>query len=148
MAKKRRIRGFLGSLYDVKAWLGYKHVATGASIINTTAQTVINTKNSTKLPPEEFQEAVERLELSEAELQAMQTGYLRNFIIFFIIGLLFAGYSLYRFNNAQWLAGVISLFLTALTFIFSMSAHFWYFQVKNRKLGCSLKEWYHNKINI
>lgn len=148
MAKKRRVRSFLGSLYDVKAWLGYKHIASGASIISSTTRTIINTKDSAKLLPEEFGDAITRLQLSDAELAEMQAGYLRNCMIFFIIGLLFAGYSVYRLYNAQFLSGLISIFLTTLTFIFSLASHFWYFQIKNRKLGCSLKEWYHNKINI
>jgi intracellular multiplication protein IcmV len=25
-------------------------------------------------------------------------------------------------------------------------AHFWYFEIKNRKLGCSFKEWLHGDI--
>jgi intracellular multiplication protein IcmV len=148
MAKKRRVRNFLGSLYNVKAWFGYKHVASGAAIVSSTAKIVMNTKKSTVLPSEEFDEAMERLQFSESDIAAAQTGYLRNFVIFFMMGLLFALYSMYRFHHAQWLSGFVSLLLTALVFIFSLSAHFWYFQIKNRKLGCSLKEWYHNKINI
>lgn len=147
MAKKRRIRGFIQNNFNLKTWLGYEHIKSGAGIITSAARTAVNTSSSTKQPDEEFNDAIARLNLSDKDLDDRQTGYLKNFYIFFLLGFILALYCLYRFYSGQFLAGIVSFLLTGLAFVFSMFSHFWYFQIKNRKLGCSLKEWFNNKIN-
>ncbi|MBP9721545.1 MAG: type IVB secretion system protein IcmV [Gammaproteobacteria bacterium] len=148
MAKKKRVRKFLASLYNVKKWVGYDSIKEGANVLIKSYRTITSPEAMrTKYPTEKFQNAVERLNLSETDVAEIESGYFRNFFVFFFIGVIIAAYSIYRFYLGHWLSGWISLMMTIVLFTFSLASHFWYFQVKNRKLGCTMKEWSRNKIS-
>ena len=147
MVKKRRIRNFFSSAFNFKAWMGYQNIKSGANIITSTVHSFTNLEDTSQYPTEDFESGLQRLNITEEQRLNVQNGYYRNFLIFFILGSLFAIYSIYRFYNAQWVAGLISLALTIGIYVLSLAMHFWYFQIKNKKLGCSFKEWFANKID-
>lgn len=148
MAKKRRIRKFIGSMYNFKGWLGYQEIASGANVIKDAVNTFTNTEEiHRKYPSEKFQEAAARMNLSQADIENLEHGYYRNFLVFLAVGLMIALYSLYRFAMGQWLSGWVSMMMMIVIFVFSLASHFWYFQIKHRKLGCTFREWYKNKID-
>jgi intracellular multiplication protein IcmV len=39
-------------------------------------------------------------------------------------------------------AFIVSLVVTLIALILAYRYHFWYFQMKQRKLGCTFSEWY------
>lgn len=148
MTKKRRVRGFFSSMYDVKGWLGYESIKAGAALsVNNVKKMMDTSAIRAKQESEDFDTARERLNLSDAEIQERETGYFRNFVVFLITGTIMAMYSVYRFFTLQWYSGWIALMITISLFAFSLISNFWYFQIKNRKLGCTLKEWYNNTID-
>jgi intracellular multiplication protein IcmV len=56
------------------------------------------------------------------------------FLIFF--------YDMYLFIVGGYLGGLLGLVLMLIALTLAFRYHFWYFQIKHRKLNCSLKEWY------
>lgn len=144
--KKRRIRNFLASTYNVKKWFGYQYVKSFGNIILTSAKSITKVDDKNKYPTEEFDVAVQRLGLTEKDIQERIQGYFLNFLVFFTIGFCLAIYSIYNFYLGYLLIGWGSAMIMLVLFLFSFASHFWYFQIKNKKLGCSFKEWFSNKI--
>lgn len=125
---------------NVFSWIGLKNIIHQAREIKSSAAAVfVPQKPSTD--KETFEQAMIRLNLSEQDIQQKQKDFLRLAIIFASIGVVILCYALYiawfgAFGSFL-LAFVVSLIALAMAF----RHHFWWFQVKKRKLGCTIKEW-------
>lgn len=138
------LRSFLGSAFSIKGMMSYNNIKIGADFVQGMGQAVL--KKSEDELRESFEEAIARQGLTLEHVQNMQRIYLRNAIIYFLIGLSLACYSIWCFINGYFNAGIIDLTLTAYIFVCCIKSHFWYFQIKQKKLGCTFKEWYNNTV--
>lgn len=91
---------------------------------------------------ESFNTAKKSLNLSEADLLARQKALLRLSIFMITLALLIFCYSLYHFVQGTYRAALLSLVMMMIAVALSFRYHFWYYQIKSRKLGCSIKEWF------
>jgi intracellular multiplication protein IcmV len=88
---------------------------------------------------ETFEEAIARLQ----EIYR----FFRIFCgISLILTLLILGYSFYLFYLAAWYGALVSLVLSGITLASAVRYHFWMYQIKQRRLGCSLTEWFQKSI--
>ena len=96
---------------------------------------------------ETFEQALERLKLTDADVQ--QTGQ-----VYFIYALIFAACSIgavifglyYLFVHSGFFAFLVALSVAALFASQAFRYHFWFFQIKHRKLGCTFDEWWQGKM--
>ena len=95
---------------------------------------------------ETFDSAVKRMKLNPDELAAKQTALLRLSLLMCAVAGLIFGYAVYQFYYSAYKAVLISLVLMLIALVLAFRYHFWYFQIKERKLGCSLYEWYRQGI--
>jgi len=91
---------------------------------------------------ESFATAVKRLNLSDTELLKRQHGLLRSCLIMLVFAFFMFFYSMYLLYTLKIKAFCLSFVVMMLALTFAFRYHFWYFQMKKRKLGCSFKEWY------
>lgn len=96
---------------------------------------------------ETFEEAVERKGMSEEDLQREHQGFMRQSILFIIFAIIVLAYAVYLILNTFFMSGVVTFIMAVLLTVLALRAHFWAFQVAQRKLGCSLAEWLEGKIN-
>ena len=95
---------------------------------------------------ETFQEAMQRFGLKEEDIE--RTG--RNYFIF-AVGLAILGVLLFVFGfylllyHHAFHGWLISMAAVALCFSQAFRFHFWHFQIKFRKLGCTFEEWKRGK---
>ena len=91
---------------------------------------------------ETFEEAVERLVLSKADVKRTATLY-RFFAIFFLIlGLLSLIYSFYLlFHRGLFLGWLLGVSVSLLFFGQAFKYDFWSFQMRSQKLGSTFQEW-------
>ena len=144
MPKFRRIKKFGKTFLDIPAWMGWPRLKSSGQAIGTTAKRLfIPQKADIK---EEFHEAVARLQLSENDLQEKQRTFLKLCIIFVFMGFALLSYAIYLAWQAYVNSAFVTLSLTLLLFAIAFRYHFWYFQVKQRRLGCTLKDWYYANI--
>ena len=55
-------------------------------------------------------------------------------------------YAGYQFFYGSIKAFIVSLVVMLIALVLAFRYHFWYFQIKQRKLGCTFNEWY-RRIN-
>ena len=130
---------------NVKAWMGW-------DIIKSSSSYVYNLGKSLFVPQkagvsESFAEALARLNLTEADLKIRQQEFMRLFLIYAAMGLAIVLYSLYLFYNLSFMGGLLTLVVASLAFSLAFRYHFWMFQIKQRKLGCSVREWWNSQID-
>ncbi len=104
---------------------------------------VIPKKASTS---ETFEEAMQRLDLTEQDLAERQKEWTRLCYFFLVLTLLVVIYALYTAFKGSMTSSLISFCLALYTLTQAFRWHFWLFQVKNRKLGCSIKEWMNSEV--
>lgn len=89
-----------------------------------------------------FVEAKNRFNLSDTELHAKQKGLQRLSFLMLFIALSVIGYMLYLLIIASYQAALIALVVVTFALVLSFRYSFWAFQIKQRKLGCTVEEWY------
>lgn len=124
---------------DIPAWSGYEQLKESAKSISSNVKDLFVPKSAQRI--ETFEEAMKRLNLTEADLIARQKEFKRLIIIFSVLGFAVLGYTFYLIWDRAFWGGMASFGLTVLIFSYSFRYHFWLFQIRQRKLGCTLREW-------
>ena len=96
---------------------------------------------------ETFEQALERLHLSENDIAQRKIEFTRLLYTFLTIAGLIISYALYMIIMGNPISSLVSFCLSLYALSQAFRFHFWLFQIKNRKLGCTLKEWFNSKIN-
>lgn len=94
---------------------------------------------------ETFEEALERLGLTEADLAARKKEFTRLFVFFIVLSLCIIGYGLYMAVQGSMIPAIIAFCISIYSLSQAFRFHFWLFQIKYRKLGCTVKEWMNGK---
>jgi intracellular multiplication protein IcmV len=132
------------TFFNPGAWLGLNELTAYNRVITSTLKTTFTPEKS--LRTETFEQALERLNVTDADLQQTAKIY-RWYALFFlmlsVVSFLVAFYYLFEFHTvAGWvLAMSVSMLFGANAFRFD----FWYFQIQHRKLGCTVAEWWSGK---
>lgn len=91
---------------------------------------------------ESFEEAMVRQNVNNVDLMIKQKAlYHLSMVMLFAASLIFfyAGYHLF-YGTIK--ATIVSLVVMMIALALAFRYHFWYFQIKQRKLGCTFNEWY------
>lgn len=94
---------------------------------------------------ETFEEALARMGLTEKSVQENQQIYFNFAIFFLLVGLVLMGLWVFYLAEKHYSASFISLSLGLVLLAHAFKYHFWYFQIKHRKLGCTFAEWLQGK---
>lgn len=135
-----RTKRLIGRIFNVRSWIDYDRIRAGQKYILNTASTYFVPQD--KKATESFDKAMARLKLTDADILARQTALLRTSII--IVGMAFAifCYAIYNLFHAHYIAALLSVVVMLLALSLAFRYHFWYFQIKQHKLGCTLSEWF------
>ncbi len=91
---------------------------------------------------ETFEEAQERLGLSEADIEAGQHRYRRYALLFALCGLLVFYYAFYLvFRYLSFPGFLLGIAVSMLFFAYAFKFDFWSLQMRRRKLGLTFADW-------
>lgn len=141
---KSTAKFFFKPFVNIHEWLGISQLIVMTRGLREGLQTTF--KVEPKHKDESFQEALKRLNISEADLQTNQQAFLRIALVMAGLSFMALIYVVYLFWQGFLMAGLIALIVSLVMLVLAYRYHFWYFQIKNRKLGCSFKEWLDAKI--
>jgi len=97
-------------------------------------------------PAETFEQAVARMGLSETDIEARKTLFMRQTLLYFGLGLAVVGYGLMLAFDKSVIGMFMCFGVSLVAFANAFRAHFWFFQTKHRKLGCTFKEWLNGSL--
>jgi intracellular multiplication protein IcmV len=132
------------SFFDIKTWTDSRRVIDAGKMIWEGAHQVVAPQNTSD--NETFEKARSRLQLNEDDLRRLAGRYLLTAFIFIVLALAAVGYTVYMLMQGATHSCLIGLVAVALASAQFFRYHFWYFQIKQQKLGCTFQEWLHQGI--
>ncbi|WP_131783151.1 type IVB secretion system protein IcmV [Legionella gresilensis] len=140
-----RVGSLFKSIFNVRAWTDFDRLnAFTLYLTNVLRFLFVPQKNKTSSneASANFEAAMAAMNLTEANLEARKRGLYRLSILMCVIAFGFLCYAIYHMFLGGIIAALISLVLMLVTLALAFRYHFWYYQIKERKLGCTFKEWY------
>jgi intracellular multiplication protein IcmV len=145
MKKKGFVRRTVSEVADVPAWIDFGFLqATWVSLRRTIGTLFIPRQAEFN---ETFDEAMVRLALTEEDIQNRIKEFSRLTLIYIALALGLFIYTLYLAVIADLRTTFLCFIVTLLLLSRAFQAHFWLFQIKSRKLGCTLREWLDSTIS-
>lgn len=135
-----RIGRLLTQIFNFRAWFDWDRLKSFTLYLLQGIKKLFVPQRPTE--SESFEAAQKRLNLTEQDLLKRQKGLLRVSIFMLLFAIFFFGYAIYHFIYLQLLGGILSLVVMTIALVLAFRYHFWYFQIKKRKLGCSIHEWF------
>ncbi|MDI9818677.1 MULTISPECIES: type IVB secretion system protein IcmV [unclassified Legionella] len=139
--KSTKLVGIFKRIFNVRAWFDFDRLSAFTAYLVGGFKTMFIPQKQTG-QGESFEAAVARMHLSEKDLIAKQKALYRLSILMCAAAVFIFSYSLYHLYYGTYRAVIVSLVLTLVALVLAFRYHFWYFQIKERKLGCSISEWY------
>ncbi|KTD44192.1 type IVB secretion system protein IcmV [Legionella parisiensis] len=140
MKKQSRIVRLVSRIINVRRWFDWERMKAFTMYLGNGFKRLFVPKK--KVEGESFNEAVQLLNLSDESILIKQKSLFRLSIIMVLAALLILGYAGYQLFFGSIKAFLVSLIVTLIALVLAFRYHFWYYQIKNRKLGCTFNEWY------
>ena len=123
---------------NVKGWSGW-------DLIKDNAQVVKNFANDLKAPtlivPQSFEEAMKQYGLSESDIKKQIRTHFITACVCVVLSLAAFLWMFHLLFKGMFLSGLVSFALSALMAAYGFREHFAYFQLKQRRLNCTVSEW-------
>lgn len=132
-------RGFFRRHFNVTEWMGLNDVFSRMQTLPNMFSGLTTVKKS--LHKETFEEAVSRLNLTKADIEQKQKSFLNAAIIFFVCGLLSVTYASTFLMTKKWQGCILATMVAMIFFAHAFQTHFWYTQMRKRRLGLTVREW-------
>jgi intracellular multiplication protein IcmV len=126
-------------LVDIPTWMGLRSLKQTGGQIAQMARAL--TTSAAPKHHESFEEAMVRLNLTEESLALRAQQFKLYIIVFLIVLALLWAYALWMWWTGSLLAAVGTAFISLVLVAQVFRYHFWLFQIRQRKLGCSFREW-------
>ncbi len=127
--------------FRVDKWVDYNQLKTTTTKILGIGAEVFRPEQADRT--ETFEHALERLNLTEVELNTRKTEFIRLMIIYSLVATLIFVYSLWiAVANKNIMGFFMGFCITIYALTHAFRYHFWIYQIKHRKLGCSVREWF------
>ncbi|CAN5146987.1 type IVB secretion system protein IcmV [soil metagenome] len=120
-------------------WMGFKHLLGYAQATKETLQDLTTPTKATR--SESFEQALLRLHITEPELATRRQQLFWLCILFSVIAFGIFCYAGYLFTHLWFRGGMVGLVVAAIAATLAFKQHFWLYQIQQRRLGCSWKEW-------
>lgn len=140
----RGVKWSLKPFFEIPRWIGVSTLKRNAAIIR--EQAVEITHLGQKDRKETFDEAIARFGLSEQDIILKRNAFLRMALIFAGVGVLIFCYAMYLLWHDAAIGGILAFVVGLLSFGYAFRYHFWFFQIKHRKLGCTFNDWLQGKV--
>ncbi|MDF1683951.1 MAG: type IVB secretion system protein IcmV [Legionellaceae bacterium] len=141
---KSRLTSLFNRIFKFKYWSDADRVKSFFDYIKDLFQRlfVIQPKEA----KESFEKVQARLNLTDEQLVSKQRSLFRLSMLMCVFALSMLGYTVYQFFNGYFFAIVLSFIVSLLALSFAFRYHFWYFQIREHKLGCSVRAWFNQGL--
>jgi len=135
-----RIGRVFKRLFNFAAWLDVERIKVFTRYLFNAIKNIFVPNVPTET--ESFAAAKTRLKLSDSELIAREKGLLRLSLAMVGMSVVVFIYAIYLFCIGSIKGGILGVVLMFIALVLAFRYHFWYFQIKERKLGCTIQEWF------
>jgi intracellular multiplication protein IcmV len=134
------IVGTAKSAVNVPGWIGLRGIKENAKGLWSGIK-VLLLPSKNIAGEETFAQAVERMNLTEEDLANRSRHLGHHAIIYLFFAILCFSYAIYLLIDIKILSSMLVVLITAFFVLKAYISFFWRFQIRQRKLGCTFKEW-------
>jgi len=134
-----RTKKVVKPLVNVPAWVGYDRLASSTRSIWDVIKGLFFPAKAER--EETFEQAMERLNLTEEVLKQRVKEFHNLIFMWAVIFCGVVGYAIYLAWQGSWIGFIPAIAISLIPIAQMFRYHFWVFQIKQRKLGCTFKEW-------
>ncbi|MFZ4076399.1 MAG: type IVB secretion system protein IcmV [Legionellaceae bacterium] len=139
-----KISKTLSRIFKVRYWTDYdRNKNFFMAMLETAKRFLIPVTSETV---ETFDEARVRLKLTDDMILMQKKSLFRLSLLMACFGCGLFIYAIYQLVCGAFLATLVSLMVMAFAFVLGFRYHFLYFQIEQKKLGCSLHTWFHQGL--
>lgn len=140
--KESRTKKVASSVFNLRGWFDYDRIRSYSKYLSEGIKKMVVPRKSSEKKQVSFAEMAAKMNLTEAQLKKRCQGLYRLSLLMTAIAIGIFSYSIYHLFHLNLKAGIVSFIVTFVALALAFRYHFWYFQIKNRKLGCTFREWY------
>lgn len=133
------------SFINVNEWIGLRNIMTMSRGVISAVRLIFVPQAAERT--ETYEEAIQRLNLSPEDIEMRKKTFIRIALMMALFGFICLGYMLYLLWSGYLAAGCMALVVALIVFAYAYRFHFWYFQLKVKKLGCTFQEWLNAKAS-
>lgn|SRR3990167_2507406 len=139
-----RTRKLFHGIFRIREWTDYDRMKSSSSYIANGIRRffILQKLNRDSTDKESFEGAMKHYNLDESRICKQQKALFKLSILMLGLAGCFFMYGVYCIFYASWRAVITDFAITILVLILAFRYHFWYFQIKERRLGCSIKQWF------
>ena len=127
--------------FNFKYWIGADYLKVNAKVIGRLFTTLFK-HSKQQVQEETFEQCMKRFNLTEEDLQKRMQ-YSKHMALFCLgTSILLLVYMFYLFTQTFILSGIVCLILALLMAAYTFREHFNLFQMKQRRLGCTIQQWF------
>ena len=138
MAKKT-VRGSFKRFFDVGSWLGVEEIKRNTGNLTSLARSLFTVQKPEI--KESFEEAVQRYNLKNSDLEEKKDQFFRVAMLYLAAFFCMLIYSLYLYVQGLYRPTFMALAFSCVLFSMFFREHFWYTQLKHKRLGFTFTEW-------
>lgn len=135
-----KVGKLLSSIFNLRLWFDWERMKSFTLYLGNGLKQLFVPQRDKQT--ESFDEAAKKLDITDASLLAKQKALLRLSVIMVCAAGLIFGYAGYQLYHGSFKAVIVSLIVMMIALTLAFRYHFWYFQIKHRKLGCTFDEWF------
>ncbi len=143
----RAIGKGIGSGFRVKRWLGTDRISDSTQTVKSIAKTLFKNEKAQEVEDLNFEECLKHYNMTEADLE-LRMKQSKKWIGFCLITCFIAfTYMFYELRAGELIATFVCFMIGALTVAYAFREHFNLFQMRQRRLGCTVGEWFTSLIS-
>lgn len=129
-------------IFNIRQWSDYDRLKSFTKFLGAgIKKMVIPQKEKIADTKKTFTEASLSMKLTDQDLVERRKGLYRLSVLMSCVAFAIIAYGVFLLVYGHYRAFVISLVVGSIGFVLAFRYHFWYFQIKERRLGCTFKEW-------
>ena len=123
----------------VDRWVNLAYLGETAANIGRSTKGLFNVPVAER--NEAFDEALDRLDISDVDLYQRRREFTYMMGLYIGLAVLVFGYGVLISIGGNFMGFCMSLGVTVYALSHAFKYHFWLYQIKRKKLGCSLQDW-------
>ena len=138
--KGSRTVNIITSIFNIRDWVDFNRLKSFTGYLANLFKNLFIPQK--KIAGESFEDALARLNIGEKDLKNRESALYRLSLVMTGAALFILAYAIYHLVYGNFKATLVSLVVMLIALALAFRYHFWYFQIKERKLGCTIKEWF------
>ena len=140
MGVKQVVKKGLFSGLNPMRWIGYEQIVSNGRTIKDMVDHIAK-PTQTSYQATSFEECMQHYGLTEADIKQRMKNSYRIAMVCLALSLGMILYTIYLFVKHLPFGSIICMVLTLILWAYAFREHFNYFQMKQRRLGCTFKDW-------